>query len=168
MCIVDDLKKTETQGKKILLLECPAFVWYLNLVVSSGVTLFSLIMLIRFVWDAFLYPVIFFALLLACSLYWLFSLPRKIIVTSDTLRLIWPWKLWNIPLERIKSIRVERYRLRSYFIFIFLKHAKWFPFIPVRFDWNFSQKDFSEELKVISEIGKGSAESVSGKFLKRG
>ena len=143
-----------SKGKFVL--ECHPFIWWMNFILSFLCSIFAIIMIVKFIIIKFFVGVIFMFCFFFISFYWLLSLPRIIVVDDKFLKIIWPWKSLNISLNQIKRIKIKQHRLKSVYIFIFLKDKTFLKVIPIRFDWNFKSEDYSSILKKIEKISKNS------------
>ena len=135
-------------------LECHPLIWWMNLVLSLFCSIFAMVLIVESITSGIFAGVVLAFCFLCISLYWLLSLPRTIMVDDEFIKIIWPWKSMNIPLSRIERIKIKQHRLKSVYIFIFLKEKTFLNVVPIRFDWNFKSEDCGSILKRIEKIGK--------------
>jgi hypothetical protein len=129
---------------------CPPFSWWLNFSTGSALCLLMIGILLYFL-KIESYIMVFFSF--CCFIiffYQLISLPKKIIVGSSIVKIIWPWKTLYISRNLVYSMRVKKFRINSVFIIIKLWKSRMFcNIIPIRFDWNSQSPNYHVLLNKI-------------------
>jgi hypothetical protein len=120
---------------------CHPLIWGINLFGCTGGILFVFIFLLDSIekeWGLGIFAALLIILFLFCHILYM---PRKVQISNDRLIISWPWRAYVIHRERVRSIFIRQYWLKTVHIIIRQDTHFILSLIPFLLSWELQSED---------------------------
>lgn len=120
---------------------CHPLIWGINLVGCAGGISFVFIFLLDSLekaWGLGIFAALLIILFLLCHVLYM---PRKVQIFDDRLIISWPWITYVIRRERVRSIFIRQYWLKTVHIIIRQDIHSILSFVPFLLSWELQSED---------------------------
>jgi len=116
---------------------CHPLVWVGNLALCAGAIVFNLTFLFDSIENGWAMGIVASLLMCLLLLFHLLTMPYKVEINGDVLRIIWPWNKRILQRKQVRRIGLKQHWLKTVYIIIIQKRFALYNVIPILLIWEF-------------------------------